>query len=43
MSQILHFLIRIGSGDIEGWNGETEILEIGNLGKPLEWRDRDET
>jgi len=23
--------------------GETEILEAGNLGKPLEWRDWDET
>ena len=37
------FSIRIGSGNIEGWRGETEILETGNLGKPLEWRDRDET
>ena len=23
--------IRIGSKDIEGWRGETEILETGNL------------
>ena len=37
------FSIRIGSGDIRVQRGETEILETGNLGKRLEWRDRDET
>ena len=41
---MLHFeSVLIGSGDIEGWTGETEILETWNLGKRLEWRDRDET
>ena len=37
------FSIRIASRDIGGWRGETEILETGNLGKRLEWRDWDET
>ena len=38
MSQMLHFSTRIGSGGHRG-------LEEGNrnLGKRLEWRDRDET
>ena len=26
-----------------GWRGETELLETGDLGKGLEWRDRDKT
>ena len=43
MSQMLHFQLESDSGDIEGWRGETEILETVNLGKHLEWRDRDET
>ena len=36
------FSIRIGLEEIGGWRGETEILETENLGKRLEWRNRDE-
>ena len=42
MSQMLHFQFESDPGDIEGWRGE-KSLETGNLGKPLEWRDRDAT
>ena len=46
MSQILRF--QFGSDPDTGgrggwWRGETEILETENLGKRLEWRERDET
>ena len=43
MSQMLLFSVRIGYGDIGRWREEAEIGETGNLGKHLEWRDRDET
>ena len=42
MSHMLHFQFESASGH-RGLEGETEILETGNLGKRLEWRDRDET
>ena len=42
MSQMLHFQFELNPLH-GGWRGEIEILETGNLGKPLEWRDRDET
>ena len=42
MSQMLHFQFELDAG-YRGLEGETEILETGNLGKRLEWRDRDET
>ena len=42
------FSVQIASGDTGGGKGsgdlgKSEILEIGNLGKRLEWGDRDET
>ena len=43
MSQMLHFQFKSDLGT-QGVGGlETEILETGNLGKRLEWRNRDET
>ena len=42
MSQMLHFQFSLDPGTL-GLEGETEILETGNLGKRLEWRDRDES
>ena len=36
MSQMPHFQFEFDPGDIEGGRGKTEILETGNLGKPLE-------
>ena len=40
----LSFQIPTRSCDTGGsWRGKLEVLETENLGKRLEWRDRDET